>query len=96
MNGQIKADTLFLGLTRPPMLFGVSYAFTLLNFLLCIILYLIYVQFKFIFLIFPIHLVGYYLCSKEPLFIELIQIKVSKCMSVPNKSHYKSNCYDVF
>ena len=30
-SGNIEADSLFLGLTRPPMLAGVSYTFAALN-----------------------------------------------------------------
>ncbi|AWD32931.1 Type IV secretory pathway, VirB3-like protein [Candidatus Fokinia solitaria] len=94
MNGQIRADSLFLGLTRPTLLFGVSYVFAIVNVMLCFCLFAATHDFKFIFGIIPMHGVGYYFCSKEPLFIELFQVKVSKCMRSRNRMYHGCNSYD--
>ena len=39
-GGQFDADPLFLGLTRPPMLLGVSYTFATLNLLVCLMTFI--------------------------------------------------------
>lgn len=90
----IKVDPLFLGLTRPPMLFGVSYMFALFNGLICMLGYIVTVDFKFLIAMFPIHAIGYYICSKEPLFIELFQVRAQKCSKSKNKFIHGANSYD--
>ena len=92
----IKNDPLFLGLTRPAMLFGVSFPFASLNGFCCLIYFILTNDFVG-FLILPfIHGIGYLICSKEPLAIELLMIKASKFSKCPNKSFYKANSYDVY
>ncbi len=95
MSG-IGSDPLFLGLTRPAMIFGVAYPFAILNGFTCLI-YFILTE-KFIgFLALPFfHGIGYLICAKEPLFIDLIMTKASKCTKCKNKSIYGSNSYDVY
>ena len=94
MNNELKVDPLFVGLTRPPMLFGVSYNFAVANGFICMLLYISYADIRFFALMFPIHAFGYYLCSKEPLFIELFRIKAQKCSKCVNKIYHKGNSYD--
>ncbi len=39
-TGSIQTDQLFKGLTRPAMLFGVSYMFAILNVLICMVAFI--------------------------------------------------------
>ncbi len=94
MSGHLQADPLFVGLTRPPMLFGVSYTFALLNSFFCMITYVMTSELKYFALMFPVHMIGYYLCSKEPLFLELYKIKAEKCSRSKNKFYHGANSYD--
>ena len=96
MSDGLKTDPLFLGLTRPPMLFGVSYLFAVMNVMTCMIFYIATTQFKYMVLMLPIHGVCYYICSKEPLFVELFRIKGEKCSKCTNKFHHGANSYDQF
>ncbi len=96
MSGSVHTDHLFLGLTRPPLLFGVSYNFAVLNALLCMVLYIMYNDFLYLVIAFPIHGLGYYVCSKEPLFIELFKVKAQKCSRCKNKFFHGANSYDPF
>ena len=95
-SGVVQADMLFLGLTRPPMLFGVSYMFALMNFMICITTYILTTNFIYFISVFPIHMIGYYICSKEPLFIDLFLIRSSKCSKSKNRLFHGANSYDVF
>lgn len=95
VSGKIETDTLFVGLTRPPLLFGVSYTFTLLNFFICMMLYVATNQFKYLGIMFPVHAIGYYICSKEPLFLELFIVRGQKCSRNKNRWYHKMNTYDV-
>ena len=93
-KGSVRTDSVFLGLTRPPMLFGVSYTYALLNGLICMIAYIVNSDFRYMLLMLPIHGIGYYICSKEPLFIELFKIKSEKCSKCRNRFYHGANSYD--
>jgi type IV secretion system protein VirB3 len=95
-EGKVEADMLFLGLTRPPLLFGVSYTFALLNFMVCLLAFIITNKFMYFFAALPVHMLGYYLCSKEPLFLDLFLIRSSKCSRTKNKFFHGANSYDMY
>lgn len=47
-EGVVKSDLLFIGLTRLPMIFGVSYMFGLVNFMACLVGYIVTTKFIFL------------------------------------------------
>ena len=96
-SGKLTADPLFLGLTRPPMVFGVSFPFVLVNVVVSFISFINTGNFLFMFMLFPLHGIGYIICFKEPLFLELYMLKLSKCNTCKNKFfHGYTNSYDVY
>jgi len=95
-SGRIKVDPLFVGLTRPSLLFGVSQIFFILNTLACMSYYVLANDFKAIFLLFVNHMTAYLVCSKEPLFMELFMVKLQKCNQCNNKSYHGANSYDMY
>lgn len=95
MTGKLISDPLFVGLTRPTMIFGVSIQFAMVNMMISVS---IFIQTSGLYIIFVaglIHLVGYILCFKEPRFMELYLNRSSKCNRCPNKSYYGANSYSV-
>ena len=94
MNNELKADPLFVGLTRPPMLFGVSYNFAVINAIFSMFFYIMTSEFTYFAMMFPMHVVGYYLCSKEPLFIELFLKRNQTCPRCWNFTYHRGNSYD--
>ena len=94
MSNTLKADQLFVGLTRPSMLFGVSYNFAIINAMLSMMTYIMTSNFMYFAMMFPLHFLGYYLCSKEPLFIELILNKNQHFPRCWNYTIHKGNSYD--
>jgi len=93
---QIKADPLFVGLTRPTLFFGVSQGFVMLNFLVCVV-YFIQTPNVYIFpLAGTIHLVGYIASFKEPYIIELILLKLQNFNKCTNKLYHGANSYDMY
>ncbi len=96
MSGKVAVDPLFVGLTRPPLIFGVSYAFAILNILLCMSAYIMTKSFSYLGLLVPVHMLGYILCSKEPLFIELFKVRAEKCSKCKNRFFHGANSYDQF
>ncbi len=98
MSGQLNADPLFLGLTRPPLLLGVSYTFAALNGIISLLAFVITSNFFYLLVLLPgIHGVGWFICLKEPRAIELLIAKSSKCSICRNRSvHGGTNSYDVY
>jgi type IV secretion system protein VirB3 len=96
MTNQVNVDSVFLGLTRPPLLFGVSYNYFILNIMICMGIYINTSNFLYFAMMGPIHFLGYYLCSKEPRFIELFMNRNQNCPRIWNFTFHKGNSYDPF
>lgn len=98
MTGSVGTDPLFLGLTRPPLLLGVSYTFAALNGIISLLAFVITSKFFYLLVLLPgIHLIGWFICLKEPRAIELLIAKTSKCSICRNRMyHGGTNSYDVY
>ncbi len=98
MTGSVGTDPLFLGLTRPPLLLGVSYTFAALNGIISLLAFVITSKFFYLLVLLPgIHLIGWFICVKEPRAIELLIAKTSKCSICRNRMYYGgTNSYDVY
>jgi type IV secretion system protein VirB3 len=95
-GGQLEVDKLFKGLTRPAMIFGVSFPFCFINLIVSFMSYVLSDNLLVLLVIMPaIHAVGYIICFKEPLFMELFMVKAQKCSKCTNKLYHGSNSYDV-
>jgi len=80
MSGTVGTDPLFLGLTRPPLLLGVSYTFAALNGIISLLAFIITSKFFYLLVLLPgMHMIGWFICLKEPRAIELLLAKTSKC-----------------
>ena len=97
-GGKISNDSLFLGLTRPSMLFGVTYKYAALNGLASLLAFVITSNFVYLLVLMPfLHGVAYLICLKEPLMIELLVVKAQKANKCPNKMYYNgANSYDLY
>jgi type IV secretion system protein VirB3 len=98
MSGQLGADPLFLGLTRPSMLFGVSYTFAALNGIISLLAFVITSKFFYLLVMLPgLHMIGWFICLKEPRAIELFIARMSKCNVCRNRYYHSgTNSYDVY
>jgi type IV secretion system protein VirB3 len=95
-TGELEVDMVFLGLTRPSMIFGVSYMVVVAYFFACMMYFVITSDFKGFLAMPAFHAVGYVLSEKEPLFLELFMVKQQKCNKCKNKFfHGMTNSYDV-
>jgi len=98
MPGSVGTDPLFLGLTRPPLLLGVSYTFAALNGIISLLAFVITSQFFYLLILLPgIHMIGWFICLKEPRAIELLIARTSKCSICKNRMYHSgTNSYDVY
>jgi type IV secretion system protein VirB3 len=95
-TGVLQTDHLFLGLTRPTMFLGVSFPYVLLNSLITLLSFINTSDFRMFILAFVLHGIGYVLCFKEPLFLELYLKKAEKCNKCNNRLFHGANSYDVY
>lgn len=98
MSGVVGTNPLFLGLTRPPMLFGVSYTFAAMNGIVSLLAFIITSKFFYLLVLLPsLHGIAWFICLKEPRAIELFIARNSKCTVCRNRMyHGRTNSYDVY
>jgi len=94
--GKLKLDPLFVGLTRPTLLFGVSQQFVIFNALGCMGYFVQTNDFRILLMLFVNHMIGYIISFNEPLFLELFMIKMQKCNKCKNKFFHGANSYDMY
>ena len=98
MAGRLQSDPLFQGLTRPTMVFGVSYMFFVANALISMLVFINTQKFLIVILVAgSVHLAAFLICAKEPRAIEMFLVKAKKgfkCMNRPYHGH--TNSYDLF
>lgn len=96
-GGRLRADPLFQGLARPPMIAGVSYMYFVLNAMITAVMFIQTASFLAIPFGGVIHLFGYLLCMKEPRAVELWMLKMKHGFRSWNRAYYHhTNSYDVF
>lgn len=97
-TGTLSTDPLFIGLTRPTRIFGVTFKFVIME---AVITYLFLINTDNIFIVPAVlvilHGIAYVICFKEPLFLELYNVKFQKCNKCKNRMfHSYTNSYDVY
>jgi type IV secretion system protein VirB3 len=71
-NAGLKADPLFLGATRPPMRWGVTYTALLFNLIFTLEVFLLTKYLPALLLALPIHGVSMLLCARDARFFDLM------------------------
>jgi len=79
---------LFLGMTRPPMVAGVTFSFFVINGLTGIIAFLGTNELPMLLISLPIHVVGWIICLRDPNIFEVWRVKLLKCMQCLNRSFW--------
>jgi len=95
MSGKLISDPLFVGLTRPTMIFGVSIQYGMLNMIISAVAFIQTSGIYIIFIAAVMHLIGYILCFKEPRFMQIYLNKAAKCNQCTNRSFYGANSYNI-
>jgi len=70
-NAGVVADTLFVGVTRPAMAFGVTYSALLVNAVVTVELFLLTRNLLWLLACLPVHGLFWLLCLSEPRFFDL-------------------------
>jgi type IV secretion system protein VirB3 len=89
-------DPIFLGLTRPSMLCGVTQSFFVINAAVCMIAFLATGSFLPLFAGAPLlHGIGYVACLRDARIFDiwLVKARFLKCL---NRAYWQANSYDPF
>ena len=87
-------DPLFLGPTRPVMLFGVTHTFFLLNAWAGTQVFMLAQNFKLMgFMLVTIHTLGYLACRYDERIFEVWRVALAKCPRVKNYLYWRCNSY---
>ncbi|WP_213956773.1 MULTISPECIES: type IV secretion system protein VirB3 [unclassified Variovorax] len=73
-NQGIVADTLFVGMTRPSMIWGVTYSAMMFNVVITTESFIVTKNLAWLLAFLPIHGVLYLVCLYEPRFFDLLQL----------------------
>ena len=93
MAAPLQRTTVFLALTRPQMFAGVTYTWFIANGILAAELFMIFKSFWVIAIALVMHLVGAILSLREPRFLDLWIVRVSRCPRVRNHALWQCNSY---
>ena len=89
----LTRQPLHRALTRPQMFAGVTMNFFIINLMVTTIAFLILKNFWIIPVPLIVHLVGYFVCLREPRAFDLWITKVSMCPRVKNYKRWGCNSY---
>lgn len=95
---QVDIDPLFIGMTRPPIFWGVPMEFFGINFIIfgvgIIAFTSLLAKLGFVILIcVPLHVIAYVLTEREPHWMGIYLIKMAKCAPTRNRIFWKTNSY---
>jgi len=88
-----QPDLLFLGLTRPVMVFGVTYTFCVVNLLLVGLVFIWSGNLWMIALAAPIHLAGYVSCLRDPRRFDVWYVRLRYALPTQTRLFWGANSY---
>lgn len=89
----LERDRVFIGLTRPQSLLGVTYGFAVMNAIVTTELFLIFKSVWVFAAAALFHLGGWLACLKDPHFFDRWLTKVRRCPRNPNYRLWRCNSY---
>jgi type IV secretion system protein VirB3 len=89
----LDRDVLFVGLTRPQMLLGVTYGYAIANGVLTTELFLLFKSVWVLLAAVMIHLIGWLACLRDPRTFDLWLVKARRCPRVANYRLWRCNSY---
>lgn len=86
-------DIIFVALTRPQMLFGVTYGLAIGNAIICTELFLLFKSAWVILAAAALHLISWGGCLRDPRFFDLWLVKAQRCPRIRNYRMWRCNSY---
>jgi type IV secretion system protein VirB3 len=89
----VDRDRLFVGLTRPQMLLGVTYSFAVINAVVTTELFLVFKSVWVLLGAILFHVGGWLACLRDPHVFDLWLVKSRRCPRIPNYRQWRCNSY---
>ena len=89
----LERDVLFVGLTRPQMLLGVTYGFAIANGISTTELFLLFKAWWVLLAAVIVHAAGWLACLRDPRLFDLWLVKARRCPRVRNHRLWRCNSY---
>lgn len=86
-------DMLFLALTRPAMVWGVTYSAVVINLVLTGMIFVWTGNLLALLAGGPVHVVGYIACLREPRRFDLWSVRLRRCLPAPTRFFWGGNSY---
>jgi len=93
MSGEPRTD-LFLGLTRPPLLFGIPFQWVGISVIASFILFMLTKTFLAYLLYAVFHVIGLFLVRRDANFMNVFITRLRQCPRVPNAGFWRANSYE--
>jgi type IV secretion system protein VirB3 len=90
---ELDRDHLFVALTRPQMLLGVTYGYAVTNAIVTTELFLVFKSIWVLAVALILHVVGWLACLRDPRIFNLWIVKVQRCPRVRNYRLWRCNSY---
>ena len=91
----IAISPLFVGLTRPPMMMGVTIEYMLVAIFIPMVLFSFGQSFLYLLAFVPLYVLGWGLCRIDPNIFKIL-VKKMMCVNTPNKSIWRAQCYEPY
>ena len=89
----LDRDTLFVALARPQMFAGVTYSYFVVNAIVTTEAFLLFKSAWILLFALGFHIIGTIACLKEPRFLDLWLVRISRCRRIPNHRFWRCNSY---
>jgi type IV secretion system protein VirB3 len=89
----LNISTIFAGLTRPPMIMGVTVDYLSVCFMLSVIFFILSNSFEYLLVYIPLHCLGWLACKLDHHIFRLFSKKL-QCQNVPNKRLWGCQTYE--
>ena len=90
---ELDRDPLFVALTRPQMLLGVTYGYAIGNAIVTTELFLLFKSVWVLAVALVLHVAGWLACLRDPRIFNLWIVKVQRCPRVRNYRLWRCNSY---
>ncbi len=92
---QLIISTVFVGLTRPVMMFGVTMDYLGISIMITLCGFILFSSFAYLLIYIPLHLIGVIACAVDHNIFRLL-VKKLDCLSVPNKKIWGCQSYEPY
>lgn len=89
----LDRDILFVALTRPQMLLGVTYGYAVANAIVTTEMFLIFQSLFVVLVAVALHLLGWLACLRDPRIFDLWLVKARRCPRIGNYRVWRCNSY---